>query len=1579
MIKKLILIFLLFILLFPLNQFYKISKNSLELKEKMQQTKIIEAKEQNNFDEEVIILKLQIGNNIMYVNDKPVEIDVAPIIIEGRTLLPIRWIAEPLGASVSWDEKEKKVNISLNDIIIELWIGKNLGKINGNFKLIDPNNPKVVPQIINGRTMLPVRFVSENLGCEVQWENDTKVIKIIYKILINKKIYSFSIKAEEGGVIDIPNILKINIDQNTLNNDTDFKVEVIDKNLFKEYKNKIVSKVVNITLNSNNENNLKDFVELIFYIDKREDIKQENLFIGYWNEKKSTWEKIGGIVYWDQYIIKTYVDHFSIFGVLFGEKKPLTLKDQYDKGKEFFNKKEYKLAIKEFQKVLNDYEEKTDEDHKLKQYSKLYIARCYINLHDVENAYKWYTKTYYERNLNYNFENYQKYESATTLAINDLSYYFPMGYETLLYLNSIKFFDGMEENKLPDAYLKGYENGINFDRFYNINELPIEIKSYILNYIEQQKFDAGINSIDKMIKYVFTSSQVNAQENEHKILMFWKYINLIFSFIIDSPKNLYEGLKLIIKMSLQKFFNILEDKVIDSDPLLDCNVEKVILYKVFFGSMESSIETFLGINDSGELIVKGGENLIDYLIKKEEEYLKNKGFNLYDLDLGINPYNIYLGDKSKKGTRVSRNPAFAIWVILEGEAESGKSHKKSTLGFYLKSNVSKNIAIKQNSYWSWNSWFKENEIVENKGWEKYYEKLEIFERIEKSESYNNFLPDLKIISIDYYPKKPLEDDNVTINIKISNQGNRKICNEFKISLLIDDSIYEIKTIEGNLYPKDVLEIEFKPFKLGYKCKNIKIILDNENLIKESNENNNELTTQICSESKKPDLIVDSISYSPSQPKEGDNVTITAKIKNQGEANANNFYTTLEIDGIKHDTKSISSLSPGSYILLTFKSWKAKAGCVNLRVFVDSNYNVEESNENNNELRNEICSISNICGNPYEIKIRGYLKGKIEDFCLNGKKINRYLMQGKEIISGNLPKVCDFGDFYDLEVLIPGCCDIIGNIGNFDDYDYVEVYGYLVNLKDNDFYTNYPLTTNNKKCPYECVIAVCGCEKYYIKKISETIQLSVDIWVDKGCGSTYYVNESGKVFFKANLNSYIEIYWSTNGSQPELITKGDIEANKTYYFNFSIIPPVGTEVVTIKATSGNMKAEKSCTFYSKEMSNNDGCIALFNFEEGEGTITRDEFSGYIGRLYGKVSFDSFNKIHDNYSLKFGGSPSDYVETNITIPEGNFYFEAWIYPTDLSGDSTYRPIVTNWTSSKGTLWFGLIGNRLYLQLDDWGYAGYNFDIFIQTNVWNKVAFYYQSGLVEIYLNDQKVYSKTDTPLISSSKPLKFGAYQYGCLSCGFKGNMDIILICRNKPTTILVKKPNIYLYPIESQIISVKINTSYLITNSDPPYNKDGWNVLVNNDGKIENIYDYLFYEVKIQNIWNRNVEYGWIIEKEKFYDEVYQMMNNIGFNDKEISDFINYWSRNLPYSKYYLFTILDENLINKLVKLEINPKPDIIRRIWFGVKLIDKRIDINKPKINPLKREGFTVIEWGLFFIDEYNNEKFIKNRNIRYK
>jgi photosystem II stability/assembly factor-like uncharacterized protein len=127
-----------------------------------------------------IVVKMVIDQKGMTVNGKFVPTDVPPVIKNNRTLVPIRFVTEAVGAQVGWDPQERKVTITLNNNKVELYIGKNTAYVNGIPKQIDPNNPKVVPIIIHNRTYVPIRFIMEAFGAQVEWDGTTRTVTIIY-------------------------------------------------------------------------------------------------------------------------------------------------------------------------------------------------------------------------------------------------------------------------------------------------------------------------------------------------------------------------------------------------------------------------------------------------------------------------------------------------------------------------------------------------------------------------------------------------------------------------------------------------------------------------------------------------------------------------------------------------------------------------------------------------------------------------------------------------------------------------------------------------------------------------------------------------------------------------------------------------------------------------------------------------------------------------------------------------------------------------------------------------------------------------------------------------------------------------------------------------------------------------------------------------------------------------------------------------------------------------------------------------------------------------------------------------------
>jgi len=125
-----------------------------------------------------VTIVLQIENAMFTVNGASKTLDSPPVIKNDRTLVPIRTIIEALAGTVGWDATTKKATVTLGKKAITLWIGKSAATVNGVNTLIDSTNAKVVPEIISGRTMLPLRFVTQNLGCAVVWTAATKTITI---------------------------------------------------------------------------------------------------------------------------------------------------------------------------------------------------------------------------------------------------------------------------------------------------------------------------------------------------------------------------------------------------------------------------------------------------------------------------------------------------------------------------------------------------------------------------------------------------------------------------------------------------------------------------------------------------------------------------------------------------------------------------------------------------------------------------------------------------------------------------------------------------------------------------------------------------------------------------------------------------------------------------------------------------------------------------------------------------------------------------------------------------------------------------------------------------------------------------------------------------------------------------------------------------------------------------------------------------------------------------------------------------------------------------------------------------------
>ncbi len=126
----------------------------------------------------VVEISFKVGDDTLLINGNEVTVE-KPYVVEvenigGVTLVPLRVITEAFGAKVDWEDETRKIFLSYEDTEIELQIGNIIAKINGREQEL-----LTAPVISTDRTMVPLRFISENFGAEVSYDDATKAISVI--------------------------------------------------------------------------------------------------------------------------------------------------------------------------------------------------------------------------------------------------------------------------------------------------------------------------------------------------------------------------------------------------------------------------------------------------------------------------------------------------------------------------------------------------------------------------------------------------------------------------------------------------------------------------------------------------------------------------------------------------------------------------------------------------------------------------------------------------------------------------------------------------------------------------------------------------------------------------------------------------------------------------------------------------------------------------------------------------------------------------------------------------------------------------------------------------------------------------------------------------------------------------------------------------------------------------------------------------------------------------------------------------------------------------------------------------------
>ena len=110
----------------------------------------------------------QLSSRGKYAN-KVLDFDVEPIILNSRSMVPLRGIFEDMGVDVKWDGNTKTVICTKEEKEVVVQINNEKAYVNGNELILDS-----VPVIRNSRTLIPLRFISESLGVYVDWDSSTR-------------------------------------------------------------------------------------------------------------------------------------------------------------------------------------------------------------------------------------------------------------------------------------------------------------------------------------------------------------------------------------------------------------------------------------------------------------------------------------------------------------------------------------------------------------------------------------------------------------------------------------------------------------------------------------------------------------------------------------------------------------------------------------------------------------------------------------------------------------------------------------------------------------------------------------------------------------------------------------------------------------------------------------------------------------------------------------------------------------------------------------------------------------------------------------------------------------------------------------------------------------------------------------------------------------------------------------------------------------------------------------------------------------------------------------------------------------
>jgi len=174
-----------------------------------------------------------------------------------------------------------------------------------------------------------------------------------------------------------------------------------------------------------------------------------------------------------------------------------------------------------------------------------------------------------------------------------------------------------------------------------------------------------------------------------------------------------------------------------------------------------------------------------------------------------------------------------------------------------------------------------------------------------------------------------------------------------------------------------------------------------------------------------------------------------------------------------------------------------------------------------------------------------------------------------------------------------------------------------------------------------------------------------------------------------------------------------------------------------------------------------------------------------------------------------------------------------------------------------------------------------------------------------------------------------------------------------------KPVIYLYPTQTERVSVALPSFINVTKSEPTYPAKGWVVTAHPDGSLEyadgNTYGSLYWEGT--GVGYQTPKDGFILKDGTVDQRLSEILAKYGLNQKESQEFRDFWVPKMTGAPYYRLSFLTSDW-SQAAPLWVFPRPQTSIRIFMDWQKLDAPISIPEPKIVTPTREGFTLVEWG---------------------